>query len=75
MMDRVEGQSFINPFDIEKLRDFNIFAIFVTLVGNVLNRASWIGDDTTGSGHTPHEQKDSWHFGDMAQSETTMQNP
>ena len=57
MMDRVEGESFINPFDIEKLRDFNIFAIFVTIMGSVLNKASWIGNDTTGSGRTPHEQK------------------
>ncbi len=57
MMDRVEGESFINPFDIEKLRDFNIFALLVTIMGNILNKASWIGNDTTGSGRTPHEQK------------------
>ena len=57
MIDRVDGQSFINPFDIEKLRDFNIFALFVTIMGSILNRASWIGNDTTTSGRTPHEQK------------------
>lgn len=57
MMDRVEGESFINPFDIEKLRDFNIFALFVTIMGSVLNRASWIGNDNTSAGRTPHEQK------------------
>ncbi|WP_309398514.1 sodium:solute symporter family transporter [Cerasicoccus maritimus] len=57
MMDRVQGESFINPFDIEKLRDFNIFALLVTIMGNVLNRASWIGNDTTNCGRTPHEQK------------------
>ena len=57
MMDRVKGESFINPFDIEKLRDFNIFALFVTIMGQILNRASWIGNDTTNSGRTPHEQK------------------
>jgi len=57
MMDRVDGESFINPFDIEKLRDFNIFALFVTIMGNILNRASWIGNDTSTSGRTPHEQK------------------
>lgn len=57
MMDRAPGESFINPFDIEKLRDFNIFALFVTIMGSILNRASWIGNDTTGSGRTPHEQK------------------
>ncbi|WP_309386189.1 sodium:solute symporter family transporter [Cerasicoccus frondis] len=57
MMDRAQGESFINPFDIEKLRDFNIFALMVTIMGNILNRASWIGNDTTNCGRTPHEQK------------------
>ncbi|MGE9294432.1 MAG: sodium:solute symporter family protein, partial [Puniceicoccales bacterium] len=57
MMDRAQGESFINPFDIEKLRDFNIFALFVTIFGSIMNRASWIGNDTTSSGRTPHEQK------------------
>ncbi|WP_269522499.1 sodium:solute symporter family protein [Coraliomargarita parva] len=57
MMDRVDGQSFINPFDISGLRDFNIFALFVHVVSMVLNRASWIGNDTSGSARTPHEQK------------------
>ena len=57
MMDRVDGQSFINPFDIEQLRDFNIFALFVQVFSSILNRASWIGNDTSGSARTPHEQK------------------
>jgi len=57
MMDRADGESFMNPFDIEKLRDFNIFALVVTLIGSILNRASWIGNDTSGAGRTPHEQK------------------
>ncbi len=57
MMDRVKGESFLNPFDIEQLRDFNIFALFVGVFGGILNRASWIGNDTTNSGRTPHEQK------------------
>jgi hypothetical protein len=57
MLDRADGESFINPFDIENLRDFNIFALFVTLMGSVLNRAAWIGNDTSGCARTPHEQK------------------
>ena len=57
LMDRVSGESFINPYDISHLRDFNIFALIVTVVNNILNRASWIGNDTTSSGRTPHEQK------------------
>ena len=57
MINRAPGESFINPFDIEKLRDFNIFALFVTIMGSILNRASWIGNDTSNCGRTPHEQK------------------
>jgi Na+/proline symporter len=57
MMDRVDGESFINPFDIEKLRDFNIFALCVSIMGSILNKASWIGNDNTNCGRTPHEQK------------------
>ena len=57
MLDRAPGQSFLNPFDISELRDFNVFALFVQVVGLVLNRASWIGNDTSGSARTPHEQK------------------
>jgi len=57
MLDRVPGESFLNPFDISELRDFNIFALVVIIVSYVLNRASWIGNDTTNSGRTPHEQK------------------
>ncbi len=57
MMDRVPGESFLNPFDISHLRDFNIFALVVGILSQVLNRASWIGNDTTSCGRTPHEQK------------------
>ena len=57
MMDRVKGESFLNPFDVAQLRDFNIFALVVGVVGGVLNRASWIGNDASNAGRTPHEQK------------------
>lgn len=57
LLDRVEGESFLNPYDIAKLRDFNVFALIVTLISSVINRASWIGNDTSNSGRTPHEQK------------------
>ena len=53
----VADESFINPYDVERLRDFNIFALVVTVTSNVLNRASWIGNDTSNSGRSPHEQK------------------
>lgn len=57
LLDRAPGQSFLNPFDIEQLRDFNLFALAVTVLWRILNRASWFGADSTGSGRTPHEQK------------------
>ncbi|MFA6813843.1 MAG: hypothetical protein WCR45_12285 [Bacteroidaceae bacterium] len=57
MWNRVPGQSFMNPYDISQLRDFNLFALMVSLLAVVLNRAGWIGNDTSGSGRNPHEQK------------------
>lgn len=57
MMDRAPGESFINPMDISSLRDFNLFALIVTIIGTILNRAAWIGNDTTNSGRNAHEQK------------------
>ena len=57
MANRAPQQSFINPYEISQLRDFNIFAIVVSLVSSIINRASWIGNDTSNSGRTPHEQK------------------
>ena len=57
MWNHVQGESFMNPYDISQLRDFNLFATVVTLCGHILNRASWLGGDTTGAAKTPHEQK------------------
>ncbi|MBP5542710.1 MAG: sodium:panthothenate symporter [Kiritimatiellae bacterium] len=57
MMNRVPGESFLNPFDIAKLRDFNMFALGVSIMSTILQRASWFGNDTSNSGRTPHEQK------------------
>lgn len=57
MMDRAPGESFLNPFDMHKLRDFNLFMLITHLIASVLNKASWIGNDTSICGRTPHEQK------------------
>ncbi len=57
MTNRVSGESFLNPFDIDRLRDFNLFALGVSLMGTLLQRASWFGNDTSNAGRTPHEQK------------------
>ena len=57
MLDRVPGENFLNPFDVSQLRDFNLFALFVGVFASIVNRASWIGNDTSGSARSPHEQK------------------
>ncbi len=57
MMDRAADESFLNPFDIENLRDFNVFFLIVTLWGTVFHRASWIGASTSTAARTPHEGK------------------
>jgi len=57
MADRVAGESFLNPFDIESLRDFNLFALLVTIMSRILNQGSWIGAGSSMAGRTPHEQK------------------
>lgn len=57
MADRVPDESFLNPYDLEALRDFNLFALVVTILSQILNQASWIGAGATTAGRTPHEQK------------------
>lgn len=57
MLDRAEGESFLNPLDIKSLRDFNLFALVVTIISSILNRGAWIGNDTSSAGRTAHEQK------------------
>ncbi len=57
MWNHAAGQSFMNPFDVSGLRDFNIFALVVNTIGSIINRGSWIGNDATSAGRTPHEQK------------------
>lgn len=57
MMDRVPGESFLNPYDISKLRDFNLFFLVVTVFATVLHRASWIGAGYSSAAKSPHEQK------------------
>ncbi len=57
MMDRVQGESFLNPYDLSKLRDFNLFLIVVTVFSSIVNRANWLGTGSSGAAKNPHEQK------------------
>ncbi len=55
--DRIAGESFLNPFDISELRDFNLFAMVVSMIIMVLHRATWYGTGASGAAKSPHEQK------------------
>ena len=58
MADRVAGESFIDPYDIDKLRDFNLFStVIVSVYGMVMNRVNWTGAGYTTAAKSPHEQK------------------
>lgn len=56
MGDRVHGESFLSPYDIRNLRDFNAFALVVSVFGRFFG-AIWLGNDTSTTARTPHEQK------------------
>jgi solute:Na+ symporter, SSS family len=57
MMDRVQGESFLSPYDISNLRDFNLFFVVITVFTVIFHRASWIGAGTSTAAKSPHEQK------------------
>jgi len=57
MMDRVQGESFINPYDVSNLRDFNLFFVVVIVFNSIFHRASWIGAGLSSAAKNPHEQK------------------
>ncbi len=59
MLNRVEGESFINPYHMEKLRDFNIFYLvgYIIIFQTFYNRASWLGGGNSTAARTPQESK------------------
>ena len=58
LMERAPGESMLNPFDISKLRTFNLFYIFVGIFGSVFNRMSWSGTQGyNAAALNAHEQK------------------
>ena len=57
MNDRVAGQSFLNPYDIRGLRDFNMFALVVSVYSTIINRGNWAGTSSNIAARSPHEQK------------------
>lgn len=58
LLDRPPGMSLLNPFDIQQLRDFNLFYVAVGIFGSILNRMSWSGTQGYNTAaRTAHEQK------------------
>lgn len=57
MMDRVQGESFINPYDVSNLRDFNLFFVVVLVFNSIFHKASWTGAGLSSAAKNPHEQK------------------
>ncbi len=58
LLDRAPGKSLINPFDISELRDFNLFYVIVGILGGIVNRLGWSGNQGYSvSARNAHEQK------------------
>ena len=57
MADRVANESFLNPYDISDLRDFNLLTVVLAVVTSIIHRASWIGAGYSTAAKSPHEQK------------------
>ena len=59
MVDRAPGESFMDPTDIKRLKDFNLFSLLLLpFVTQLLQRASWIGAGSSSTAaRSPHEQK------------------
>ena len=57
LSDRGSGESFINPYDISHLRDFNFFMLLVSLLTTIMCRSSGFGCGSTSAAKSAHEQK------------------
>ena len=58
-MDKIPGESMINPTDIERLRDFNLFSVLaLPFITRFLQRVSWFGGGgSSTAARSAHEQK------------------
>ena len=58
LLARAPGESFLNPYDCENLRDFNIFYTMCGIIGVFTNRMSWGGTSGyNGAAKSAHEAK------------------
>ena len=56
MADRAPGESFLNPYEIKNLRDFNLFFLALMILQMVLNHGIWV-TGAASNAKSPHEQK------------------
>lgn len=72
LMDRAPGENFLNPYEVQNLRDFNLVYVIVILFTSVFNRGIGLGaGGGTSAAKSPHEQKmagvlGAWRGGFMA---------
>lgn len=58
LLSRPPGESFVNPYDVQNLRDFNIFFIISGILSLIVGRISWGGTQGyNGAARSPHEAK------------------
>ena len=56
MTDRIPGESFLNPYDISQLRDFNLFALVVAFYRKIMG-GEWVGNGYGTVAKSAHEGK------------------
>ena len=58
LLARAPGESFLNPYDCQNLRDFNVFYTMCGIIGMFTNRMSWGGTSGyNGAAKSAHEAK------------------
>lgn len=58
LLDRLPGESLLNPFDTGKLQDFNLGYVIISIIGSVYAYMAWQGNQGfNAAAASPHEAK------------------
>lgn len=58
LLDRLPGESLLNPFDTGKLQDFNLAYVIISIIGSVYAYMAWQGNQGfNAAAASPHEAK------------------